>query len=54
VKKALGDAEVRATLARNGIDVVADSTPEAFASLMKDDLQNRVRVAKDANIKTDQ
>lgn len=54
VKKALGDAEVRATLARNGIEVVADSTPDAFASLMKDDLQNWVRVAKDANIKTDQ
>lgn len=53
VTKALSNGEVREILARNGIDVVADSTPEAFAAFMKDDFQNWVRVAKDANIKTD-
>lgn len=50
VKKALGNEQVRATLARNGMDFVVDSTPEPFAAFMKADLQNSTRIAKESNI----
>ena len=50
VGKALGNEEVKAAFARNGMDIVADSTPDSFATFLRADLQNWMQVAKEANI----
>lgn len=51
VKKALASDDLKATFTRNGMDVVADSSPETFAAFIKADFQNWSEVAKAANIK---
>jgi len=50
---ALQDAKARESLEANGIAADGASTPETFASYLKDDLEKWVDLVKSANIKTD-
>lgn len=51
VGKAIQDPAAQATLARQAIDVDADSSPARFAALMKTDLQRWQGIVKSAGIK---
>ncbi|HEY5637734.1 MAG TPA: tripartite tricarboxylate transporter substrate binding protein [Burkholderiales bacterium] len=51
IGKALENPDVRTALERQAMDVESDSSPEAFAALMKTDLARWQAVVKKANIK---
>jgi tripartite-type tricarboxylate transporter receptor subunit TctC len=53
INKALADPEVKAALAKQGMDVVLTSTPQSFAADMKRDLAKWVDVVKRANVTVD-
>ena len=50
IAKALGDPQVKARLAPQGIEVIT-STPEEFEARMKADMVKWAKVVKDARIK---
>lgn len=51
IGKAILDPAVQTALARQAMDVEADSSPESFAALMRTDLQRWQRIVKSAGIK---
>jgi tripartite-type tricarboxylate transporter receptor subunit TctC len=53
ITHALAQPDVKAALAKQGMDVVTDSTPERFTGFMKQDLAKWTDVVKRAHVKVD-